>query len=142
MSLQSNARSGMMILINGDHHVQYLTIYYKGQPSSSYAIVDDEDFNELRTAIWHWSTGGYVASGKFGLLHRYLTKCPQGMVVDHINHKTLDNRKANLRVCTTQQNIWNHPPRRFKFGYKGIRPARDGSGRWQAYITVSGRTTN
>ena len=29
-------------------------------------------------------------------LHRYLTKCPKGKVVDHINRNPLDNRRCNL----------------------------------------------
>jgi hypothetical protein len=32
---------------------------------------------------------------------------PKGMSIDHINHNTLDNRKANLRIVTHQQNNTN-----------------------------------
>lgn len=40
-------------------------------------------------------------------IHRFITDAPDGMVVDHINHDTLDNRRCNLRVVTNQQNIRN-----------------------------------
>ncbi|MCQ2574535.1 MAG: HNH endonuclease [Alphaproteobacteria bacterium] len=40
-------------------------------------------------------------------LHRIITGCPDNMVVDHINHNTLDNRRCNLRVVTNRVNAQN-----------------------------------
>lgn len=41
------------------------------------------------------------------LLHRYLTDCPEDMVVDHWNKNTIDNRRENMRVCTQAENMQN-----------------------------------
>lgn len=40
-------------------------------------------------------------------LHRFITDAPEGLVVDHINHNTLDNRMKNLRVVTATENKQN-----------------------------------
>jgi hypothetical protein len=41
------------------------------------------------------------------LLHRFLLDDPEGLVIDHINHNTLDNRRCNLRAITNGQNQQN-----------------------------------
>lgn len=40
-------------------------------------------------------------------MHRFILNCPKGKYVDHINHNTLDNRKANLRICSNADNLRN-----------------------------------
>ena len=40
-------------------------------------------------------------------LHRFLMNPSDDMVVDHINHNRLDNRKQNLRLCTQGENLRN-----------------------------------
>ena len=55
------------------------------------------------------------------LLHREITSCPKGMIVDHINQNGLDNRSENLRVCTVSENMMNRKKtRQNSTGYKGV----------------------
>lgn len=70
-------------------------------------------------------------------LHRYITKAPDGMQVDHINGNRLDNRSKNLRICTNQQNNWNKGPRKGK--YKGVHWSKTHK-RWVAQITENYKT--
>jgi hypothetical protein len=42
-------------------------------------------------------------------LHREITDAPKGLVVDHKNGCSLDNRRANLRLATRSQNAQNTP---------------------------------
>lgn len=41
------------------------------------------------------------------ILHSYILNATKGMVVDHINHSTLDNRRINIRIVTQAQNNQN-----------------------------------
>lgn len=73
---------------------------------------DLEDYKEVSQYYWT-VTRGYVKNILNNiLLHRLVTKCPVDMVVDHINHDTLNNCKSNLRLCTKQQNSCNMTPRK------------------------------
>jgi hypothetical protein len=71
-------------------------------------------------------------------LHRFVNNTPEGMVTDHINGNTLDNRKANLRTCTRSQNSQNHG------GYSTNNSGHtnvswdNNKQRWRAYIAVEG----
>ena len=81
-----------------------------------FAIVDAEDYGWLSKYKWHASKDrrNYYAKrrGPHGIvtMHRVILNAPAGLVVDHINHNGLDNRKANLRLCTVAQNNRNARP--------------------------------
>ena len=67
---------------------------------------------------------------------------PSHLVVDHINRKPLDNRRSNLRNCTTQQNNLNKPgPKRCASKYKGVTWVSSSANQhWLACATLSGKT--
>lgn len=55
------------------------------------------------------------------------------VVVDHINHNGLDNRKVNLRVCTNAQNLL-HSRKNKGTRYKGVIPLKNGKFQVVAYL--------
>ena len=106
-----------------------------------YTIVDDEDYKELSKYHWYIFTGGYAYNEKLGKMHRFLMNPDSGLVVDHINHNRLDNRKCNLRVCTQQQNQFNRRPKSdSRTGYKGVKICTLDSGKkkYKASICCDG----
>jgi hypothetical protein len=72
------------------------------------------------------------------LMHRLILGLSyrDGLIADHINGDTLDNRRANLRVCSAQQNRWNSRTYRGSSRYRGVRFA---DGRWRAAVVKDGR---
>ncbi len=82
-----------------------------------YTIVDAEDYDRLSKYKWcavrtgqNWYAKTLDQNGYRLILHRLITDAPKGLIVDHINHNGLDNRKSNLRLCTHQQNNYNQRP--------------------------------
>jgi len=65
----------------------------------------------------------------------------EGMMVDHINHNGLDNRKANLRPATRSENMWNRrkADRKSRSRYKGL-SLHNRKKRWSVRIKVNGRS--
>jgi len=106
-------------------------------------IVDDEDYLIYGHLKWHVSHGRAVrrnrpAPDRVGAiwLHREIMGNPHGVTVDHINGNPLDNRKTNLRLCTTRENManqrkWTKPT---SSKYKGVYYAPRNRNHWQAYI--------
>lgn len=75
--------------------------------------IDDDDLALFSAVSWgvqtRYSTR-YVQgrlNGERVYLHRLLMSAPKGLVVDHIDGNGLNNARANLRVVTQQQNMWN-----------------------------------
>jgi hypothetical protein len=72
-------------------------------------------------------------------LHRVLMNAPNGVQVDHINRNPLDNRKANLRLATVTQNLWNQGvSKRNTSGTKGVAFIQQRQ-KWRATIMVNGK---
>ena len=73
------------------------------------------------------------------IIHRIITNAPNGFEVDHINGNTLDNRRSNLRVCTSSENQHN---RRINMnnrsGVKGV--GLHNNGKWRARIKLNNKS--
>jgi len=113
-----------------------------------FAIVDDEDFELLSQWKWCVTGSGYAmraqrcGGGKSitFLMHRVINQTPDGMHTDHINGDPLDNRRANLRTVTAQQNMWNKRTSRkvSSSQYKGVGYCKQ-TGKWRASIEANGK---
>lgn len=94
-----------------EYFVKDRVAYVKATNTQSVFMVDADKWEEIKTISWYESKNGYIQhkdKGKdYSYIHRVLTKADSGMVVDHINHNKLDNRLANLRVCSYLANSLN-----------------------------------
>lgn len=115
------------------------------QVADKIIILDEEDFKSL-------PSGHYFKLDKDGYpllyfysketrreenvrLGRWVMHNPKGLLVDHINHNILDNRRCNLRATTAAQNSRNRRPHKNTTSrFKGV--CRTRSGKWQAQIKV------
>lgn len=76
------------------------------------------------------------------LLHRFIMNAPDGMVVDHKDRNTFDNRRSNLRICSQQGNVRNQTlSLANKSGHKGVYwDVHIITPKWKAYIEVNHKT--
>lgn len=103
------------------------------------AIVDDVDFEHLSKRPWSFAEGYAVRrQGKKTLrMHREVIGARSGMLVDHRNGNTLDNRRENLRECSYGHSVLNtRAHSRSKTGVKGVVRFRD---KYRATIQFRGK---
>lgn len=113
------------------------------------ALVDAIDYAWLMQYKWSawWSKCNqsfYAISGTHPsyYMHRAILWLAKGdkRKGDHQHRDTLDNRRSNLRIATSQQNIRNSRKRTTNTsGYKGVHYRADAK-KWRAEITVAGKS--
>ncbi len=118
-----------------------------------FAIVDAEDYPRLSQYTWFaegTDKNCYAVrkeNGKSIKMHREIMNAPDHLVVDHIDHNGLNNRKENLRVCTFAENCRNIKGRSLNYGrngrktskYKGVHRNKRIK-KWAAQITCDNKT--
>ena len=129
---------------------EYAIMIVKHKDKKIKVLIDKEDIlNVISVGSWHGVLDKTLKIPSFYIAHRYNNKidgkgviklhrlvsnCPDGMVVDHINHDTLDNRKQNLRICTVfenQQNLRSKKTEQTGVYYRYYK----NNGKWCANIT-------
>ena len=111
------------------------------------AIVDDEDFEGLNQVKWYadrnrntWyavrnfrrADGGRTLE----LMHRRILNAPIGKMVDHHNGDGLDDRRENLRLCTTSVNRQNQHTICGTSKYQGVTWDKRNK-KWRAEIRIN-----
>ncbi len=116
-----------------------------------FTIVEAGDFYQLNRFNWCTKENGpriYAVRlmgdsnnrTKIISMHRAIMEEPAGMLVDHHNRNTLDNRRENLRLATHSQNQFNKgkTSRKTTSHFIGVFFEKH-SGRWVARNTVEGK---
>lgn len=123
---------------------------YRGKEIVAFALVDDENYDELNRWTWRGNEKGravrcYNIKGKkfHVFMHRVITNAPVGVEVDHKDRNPLNNQKGNLRFATRQQNQSNAPKQRglYTSKYKGVSLCSE-NGKWHAGICINLKSFN
>lgn len=71
---------------------------------------DLEDYDKIKEHTWHLDAYGYVVTNDNDIkMHRLVMGVLDNpnIIIDHKNHKLQDNRKSELRECSSQENNMN-----------------------------------
>lgn len=100
--------------------------------------VDKDDYEKVKDYCWYKNTGGYVTTTSDGKTIKIHQVVMGGKNIDYINGDKLDNRKSNLRFCTTAENVRNVGIRSNNTsGVTGVSYSKR-EGKWKSNITYNG----
>lgn len=151
---------GYIVLSMVPNKVKYPSVIFKNYPEpppisgakyiqlghEKFTIVDEEDYEVINSYNWslrkptktnnnYYAKGG-IGQGRLVYLHQFIMNFPT-LLIDHINHNGLDNRKSNLRLCVQSQNNQNNLKRALKTSqYKGV---SWGNKKWRVHIMCNGK---
>lgn len=124
---------------------RYIPINHKG--GIVHAIVSPDDYHDLARYTWHIISGyacrSYYLDGKRTTqrMHRQILNAEKGYYVDHINGDRLDNRRSNIRQCTSSQNAMNRKRTNAVSGLKGVyKTTKNKTNPYWAGITLGRKT--
>lgn len=112
------------------------------------ALVDDADYDFLSQWKWFAHRDGnkwYAERNERHLFGRKIIKMHRAILgntskeTDHINGNGLDNRRSNLRACSTSENGMNRSKQKNNTsGYKGVYLEK-GKNKFKAQINVNNK---
>ena len=129
------------------------------QGDNFWVIIDLEDLEKVINFPYTWfakysvGLGGYYATSskylpeikraKTVLMHQYIMgieDTTKKVNVDHKNHNTLDNRKANLRIINVSQNSRNRETKNKnnKSGYRNVSWSNREQ-KWKVQLQINGK---
>lgn len=131
-----------------------MVLKIKFSTSSDHFLIDEADYELVMIRKYRINKGPLLRKWRKGshgypraqinkhdfTLHSFLMgEPPEGKgFIDHINGNRLDNRRCNLRFCTSQQNQFNRgPSRNNTTGFKGV--SVDQGKYFRAIFRVSGK---
>lgn len=137
----------------------YIPLIRRDGSVADYATVDIEDAAEIKKHKWHLSWHGdprYRYAVRRIREHRKTQRAitmhaalmnnlwqgigPDRVVVDHINHNCLDNRRCNLRLIKSRHNLQNRMSVKGSTSkYRGVHWHKSSS-RWRAQVAMDGQT--
>lgn len=119
------------LIFNAHNEEDYTNAVCVRTTRGKHVVIDVDDFEFVSSRTWRihlgWNNTPYATTSveigerlRSRSIHRLLMNPPSGMVVDHRNRNTLDNRRQNLRICTRTENTRNRVSRTGTSIYKGV----------------------